>query len=295
MTASVLDPAVGVVAARPFRRRSLFRRLLRRPAAVVALSFIVLVVVLAIASPLIAPYDPQQQALDETFAPLGPAHWLGTDNLGRDVASRIIYATRYALAAPAIAVGVALLLGVPTALIAGLRRGWIDSVLSRVADTTLSLPGLAFALAIVAVMGPGLVNAMIALGITFAPRMFRVVRSATLAVAQETFVTSARAIGSGMPRILVSHVLPNIAAPLMVQTTVLMAVSLIAEAGLSFLGLGVQPPEASWGTMLNNAYQNQFQAPFGMVAPGIAIILTALAFNTLGDAIRDEIADRGRR
>lgn len=288
-------PAVPTVVVRQPRRRSMFGRLLRRPAAVIAMAYLLVVVVLAVFAPVIAPYDPQQQALNQTFAPLGAEHWLGSDNLGRDVASRIIYATRYALAAPAIAVGVALVLGVPTALIAGLRRGWIDSVLSRVADTTLSLPGLAFALAIVAVMGPGLVNAMIALGITFAPRMFRVVRSASLAVAQETFVTSAKAIGSGMPRILVSHVLPNIAAPLMVQTTVLMAVSLIAEAGLSFLGLGVQPPDASWGTMLNNAYQNQFQTPFGMVAPGIAIIVTALAFNALGDAIRDEIADRGRR
>lgn len=287
--------AVLTTTARPRRRRSLFFRLLRRPAAVIALAYLLLVVLLAILAPVVAPYDPQQQALDETFAPLGPDHWLGTDNLGRDTASRIIYATRFALAAPLIAVGVALILGVPTALIAGLRRGWIDTVLSRAADTTLSLPGLAFALAIVAVMGPGLVNAMIALGITFAPRMYRVVRSAALAVSAETFIMSARAIGSSMPRILVSHVLPNIAAPLMVQTTVLMAVSLIAEAGLSFLGLGVQAPEASWGTMLNNAYQNQFQAPFGMVAPGIAIIITALAFNTLGDAIRDEIADRGRR
>lgn len=287
--------ALSATVVRQPRRRSMFRRLLRRPAAAIAITYLLLVVILAVLAPVIAPYDPQQQALDQTFAPLGAEHWLGADNLGRDTASRIIYATRYALAAPAIAVGVALVLGVPTALIAGLRRGWIDSVLSRIADTTLSLPGLAFALAIVAVMGPGLVNAMIALGITFAPRMFRVVRSAALAVAQETFVTSAKAIGSGMPRILVSHVLPNIAAPLMVQTTVLMAVSLIAEAGLSFLGLGVQAPDASWGTMLNNAYQNQFQAPFGMVAPGIAIIVTALAFNTLGDAIRDEIADRGRR
>jgi peptide/nickel transport system permease protein len=287
--------AVPLSTAPRIRRLSLMGRLLRRPAAVVAMGYILLIVLLAVLAPIVAPFPPQQQSLDDTFAPLGAEHWLGTDNLGRDVASRIIYATRYALLAPAIAVGVALMLGVPTALVAALRRGWIDAVLSRIADTTLSLPGLAFALAIVAVMGPGIVNAMVALGITFAPRMYRVVRSASLGVAQETFIMSARAIGSSVPRILVSHVLPNIAAPLMVQTTVLMAVSLIAEAGLSFLGLGVQPPDASWGTMLNVAYQNQFQTPFGMVAPGVAIILTALAFNTLGDAIRDAIADRGHR
>lgn len=277
------------------RRRSLLRRVVVRPAAAIALGYLIVLVLFAVLAPVIARYDPQQQVLSETFAPISADHWLGTDNLGRDVASRIVYGARYALIAPAISVGIALLIGLPTALLAGLRRGWVDAVMSRLADTTLSLPGLAFALAIVAVMGPGLVNAMIALGITFAPRMYRVVRGASLAVAEETFISSARAIGSSTPRILVSHMLPNIAAPLLVQTTVLMAVALIAEAGLSFLGLGVQPPDASWGTMLNVAYQNQFQAKFGMVAPGVAIILTALAFNTLGDAVRDEIANRGRR
>lgn len=295
MTVVSAAASVSVPTVRARRRRPPVLRLLRRPSAVIAIAYLLLLVALALLAPVIAPYDPQQQSLDETFATPGAAHWLGTDNLGRDVASRLISATRYALAVPLIAVGIAILLGVPAALVAGLRRGWTDTVLSRIADATLSLPGLAFALAIVAVMGPGLVNAMIALGITFAPRMFRVVRSATLAVVEETFVMSAKAIGGSTARILVSHVLPNIAAPLLVQTTVLMAVSLLAEAGLSFLGLGVRPPDASWGTMLNIAYQNQFQAPLGMVAPGVAIILTALALNTLGDAIRDEIADRGRR
>ncbi|GGP04232.1 hypothetical protein GCM10012278_19040 [Nonomuraea glycinis] len=190
--------------------------------------------------------------------------------------------------------GVALLIGLPLGLWAGLRRGAVDAIAGRLADTILSLPALVAALAIIAVLGPGLVNAMLSIGIIFAPGLFRVVRGATLAVAEETFVDSAVAIGSSTRRTLWVHILPNIAAPLLVQVTILMGVALLVEASLSFIGLGVQPPDASWGSMLKAAYTNQFHSPFAVVPSGVAMVLTVLAFNTIGDSIRDAVGLRRR-
>jgi peptide/nickel transport system permease protein len=259
---------------------------------VVAASFLLLLVVVAVFAPVIAPYDPNKQVLADRLQGPSAQHWLGTDDLGRDVLSRLIHAADLALLAPLISVGVAILIGVPTGLWAGLRRGWVDAVFSRIADALLSLPGLAFALAIVAVLGPGLVNAMVAMGIVFAPNLFRVVRGAALAVAEESYIESARAIGCSTARIVWVHVLPNIAAPFLVQTTILMGVALLAEASLSFLGLGVQPPDSSWGSMLEVAYQNQYRAPFAVLPAGTALVLTVLAFNTIGDCIRDAVARR---
>jgi peptide/nickel transport system permease protein len=276
-------------------RRRYLRLLLGRPSSVVALGFVLVLAALAVLAPWLSPYDPFAQDLAGKFAPWSGEHLLGTDELGRDVVTRLLYAIKLALLAPLISVGVALVLGVPTGLWAGLSRGWVDAVLSRIADALLSLPGLAFALAIIAVVGPGLTNVMIALGIVFTPSLFRVVRGAALAVAKEPFIDAARSIGSSTPRILWVHVLPNVAAPLLVQATILMGLALLSEAGLSFLGLGVQPPEASWGSMLRSAYENQFEAPLSVLPPGIAVVLTVLAFNTLGDAIRDAMSGRGRR
>lgn len=284
--------AVSMTVSRRVIRPSLFRQAMRSPAFALAVGFLVFLVLIAILAPLVAPYDPDQQELANRLAGPSAAHLLGTDDLGRDVLSRLIYASRLALLAPLIAVGVAVLLGVPTGLLAGLRRGWADAVTGRVADTLLSLPGLAFALAIVAVLGPGLANAMVAMGIVFAPNLYRVVRGATISVANETYVESARAIGCSTRRILWSHIMPNIAAPFLVQVTILMGVSLLAEASLSFLGLGVQAPDSSWGSMLQVAYQNQYTAPFSVVPPGIALVLVVLAFNTIGDTARDVLAKR---
>ncbi|SHK50847.1 peptide/nickel transport system permease protein [Pseudonocardia thermophila] len=298
MTATtVTAPSTAAAAPLPVESpwRQALRRLLRRPSSVVALGFLLVLIVLAVLAPWVAPHDPLVQDLESSFAPYTAQHWLGTDDLGRDVASRLIHAIRLALLAPLISVGVAVLLGVPTGLWAGLARGWVDAVLSRLADALLSLPGLAFALAIIAVVGPGLANVMVALGIVFAPTLFRVVRGAAMAVAEEPFIDAARSIGSRTWRILWVHVLPNVAAPLLVQATILMGLALLSEAGLSFLGLGVQPPEASWGSMLRTAYDNQFEAPLAVLPPGIAVVLTVLAFNTIGDAIRDVMTARGRR
>lgn len=284
--------ATAAVSAPPRGRSRVLRVLLRRPSFVVALSLLALLVFVAIAAPLVAPQDPTAQTLADRLQGPSAAHLLGTDNLGRDVLSRLIYAARLALLAPLIAVGVAVLIGVPAGLVAGLSGGWVDSVTGRIFDTLLSLPGLAFALAVVAVIGPGLVNAMVAMGIVFAPSLYRVVRGAALDVAAESYIESARAIGCSLRRVIWVHVLPNIAAPVLVQVTILMGVALLAEASLSFLGLGVQPPNSSWGSMLQVAYQNQYRAPLGVLPAGTALVLTVLSFNTIGDAVRDVVARR---
>ncbi|MFI7673098.1 ABC transporter permease [Actinophytocola sp. NPDC049390] len=279
--------------ARP-RRGQVVRAVLRKPAGAASVGFVALLALLAVLGPLVTPHDPDAQNLAIRFAGPSWSHWFGTDDFGRDVLSRMIEASRITIIAPLISVGIAVLIGLPVGMLAAIRGGWVDTVAGRLADTVLALPALVGALAIVAILGPGLVTTMIAVGIIFTPTMFRVVRGASVAVAEETFVSSATAIGSSRRRILVVHVLPNIAAPLMVQVTILMGVALLVEASLSFLGLGVQPPDASWGSMLEAAYANQFKAPFAVVPPGAAMVLTVLAFNTIGDAIRDAVGIRRR-
>ena len=275
-------------------RTRVLREVLRKPAAAVSIGYVPLLVVLAIGGRWIAPHDPDVQDLGNRFAGPSLEHWFGTDDFGRDVASRIINAAAVTISAPAISVGIAVAIGLPLGLWAAVRGGWVDAITGRLADTVLALPALVGALAIVAVLGPGLVTTMIAVGIIFSPAIFRVVRGAALAVTEETFIRAADAVGSSRRRTLWVHVLPNIAAPLLVQTTILMGVALLVEASLSFLGLGVQPPDASWGSMLKAAYANQFDAPYAVVPPGIAMVLTVLAFNTIGDAIRDAVGLRRR-
>jgi peptide/nickel transport system permease protein len=285
---------MSTVVVRSSQSRRVVQAIVRRPASATAAGFLLVLIFFAVAGSLVYPHNPDAQDLGNRFAGLSWSHLLGTDEFGRDVASRIIQASRIAIIAPLISVGVALLIGLPFGLWAGLRRGVVDAIAGRLADTLLSLPALVGALAIVAVLGPGLVNAMIAVGIIFSPGLFRVVRGATLSVAEETFVDSAEAIGSSTRRTLWVHILPNIAAPLMVQVTIVMGVALLAEASLSFIGLGVQPPEASWGSMLKAAYSNQYDAPWAVVPPGAAMLLTVLAFNTIGDSIRDAFGLRRR-
>lgn len=295
-TAVVATPTPGPPPsgrARP-RRGQVVRAVLRKPAAAVSVGFVAVLVLLAVLGPLVAPHDPDAQDLAIRFAGPSGSHLFGTDDFGRDVLSRMIEASRITILAPLISVGIAVAIGLPLGMLAAIRRGWVDAIAGRLADTVLALPALVGALAIVAILGPGLVTTMIAVGIIFTPTMFRVVRGAAVSVAEETFVRSATAIGSSRRRILVVHILPNIAAPLLVQVTILMGVALLVEASLSFLGLGVQPPDASWGSMLKAAYANQFKAPFAVVPPGAAMVLTVLAFNTIGDAIRDAVGIRRR-
>lgn len=256
--------------------------------------FLVLLVVLAAFAPLIATHSPADQNLLNAFASPSREHWLGTDHFGRDVFSRIVYACRITVVGPPLAITVAAVIGVPTGLLAGFRRGIFDLVAGRIADTLLSLPSFVTALAIVAVLGPSLINAMIAIGIAYSPSLFRLTRGATMEAARETYVESANAIGSSTFRTLRSHVLPSISGPLLVQGTLLMGVALIIEASLSFLGLGVRPPTPSWGAMLRAAYDNQYQAPYSVIPPGVAMVLTVLAINSVGDAVSDRVADERR-
>lgn len=293
---SAVDTAAPAAPARPAARwRGILRAVVTRPPAVLALAWLGLLLFAAVAAPLVAPHDPAAQELTNRFAPYSSEHWLGTDDFGRDVLSRLIYASRITLIAPFIAVGVAAALGVPFGMLAGLRRGFFDAVTGRIADTLLSLPGFVCALAIIAVLGPSLVNAMIAVGVAFAPGLFRVARGATLGAAEETYVESARTIGCSTSRTLSVHILPNIAGPLLVQVTLLMGISLLLEASLSFLGLSVQAPTASWGTMLRDAYDAQHSDRLAFVPPGIAMLFTVWAFNTIGDTLRDVLAGRSTR
>lgn len=271
------------------------RQVVSRPLSAIALVYVLLWAVIAVAAPLIAPYDPSLQALDNRLVGPGGDHLLGTDEFGRDVLSRIIYGARIALLAPLVSIAAAILIGVPIGLWAGLRKGKVDAIAGRLADTLLSLPGIVIALAVIAVVGPGLVNVMLAVGILFAPTLFRIVRGSTLAVAEETFIESATAVGSSTRRTIWVHILPNIAAPLMVQVTLLMGLSLLIEASLSFLGIGVQPPTPSWGAMLRDAYENQYRAPFAALPSGIAVCTLVLSFNIVGDSIRDSLTARRRR
>lgn len=266
------------------------RRMLQSKVNVACLVYLALLVLVAVLAPLIAPQAPQAQDLAERFKPpLSPDHLLGTDQLGRDTFSRLVYAARVSLIAPLIAVAVAFVLGVPFGLLAGYLGGAFDWLVSRVADALIALPALVLALALVGVLGPSLTNAMIAVGVAYAPRLLRVVRGATLVVREETYVEASRVVGCSTSRLMFFHVLPNVRSPLLVQLSLLMGGSLLAEASLSFLGLGVQPPDASWGSMLRTAFENNFSGPWLAWFPGLAIVVTVLSFNLLGDGIRDAV------
>jgi peptide/nickel transport system permease protein len=257
-----------------------------------ALFVLVGFVVIAILAPQIAPYDPNLQDLVARLERSSSAHWLGTDEYGRDQLSRLIFGARISLAAALEVVGVGLVLGVPAGVMAGFFPGLIDGALSRISDALMSVPSLVLALTIVAVLGQGLGSAMFAVGLVFAPRFFRVARASTLDVRQETFIEASFAIGCTWWRVAWRHVLPNALSPLIVQVAVVLGAAITAEASLSFLGLGVQPPTASWGGMLASAYANLWEAPFLIYAPGIAIGVAVLAFTILGDEARAAFGTR---
>ncbi|WP_019631445.1 ABC transporter permease [Actinomadura atramentaria] len=293
MTAVLEKTAPERSTAGPVRRFA--TRLARQPLAVASAAVLVLLVLVAVAAPLLATHDPDATNLAARNLPAGGGHLFGTDDLGRDVYSRLLYGTRVTLLAPVIAVGVGAVLGVPAGLLAGYLGGPVDWLLSRVADALFALPGIVLAMAIVAVRGPSTANAMTAVGVLFAPRLFRVVRGATLSVRRAVFVDAARTIGAGTGRIVGHHVLPNVAAPIIVQFTVLLGFGVLMEAGLSFLGIGVQPPEASWGVLLRRGFDNLYAAPFQSVPPGVAITVLILAFQFLGDGMRDSLGKELRR
>ncbi|HEY3584577.1 MAG TPA: ABC transporter permease [Casimicrobiaceae bacterium] len=267
-------------------------RLLRRPAAAFGLVVIALFVALAIAAPLVAPYDPIGTSFSTVRKAPSAAHWFGTDEIGRDVLSRVIFGARASLAAGVVSVLISLAIGVPVGLLAGYAGGRTDMLISRITDALLACPFLILAIALAAFLGPSLTNAMIAIGISATPVFIRLTRGTTLAAKAEDYVLAARAIGNAPWRIAFRHVLPNIVPPLLVQATLAIAAAVIAEASLSFLGLGQQPPAPSWGSMLNTAQRFIGQAPWMAIWPGLAIFAAVLSFNLLGDGLRDALDPR---
>ena len=269
-----------------------WRRLKRRKGAMVGLVIVALLVLVAILAPWVAPYDPIATSWSLVRKPPSWAHWLGTDEVGRDILSRVIWGARASLSAGLVSVGIALGVGVPLGLLAGYAGGWIDSVLSRIVDAMLAVPFLILAIALAAFLGPSLTNAMIAIGVTATPIFVRLTRGQTLAAKVEDYVEAARAVGNPHWRIALRHVLPNIVPPLLVQMSLAIAGAIIAEAALSFLGLGQQPPAPSWGSMLNTAQRFISQAPWMAFWPGFAIFCAVLSFNLLGDGLRDALDPR---
>jgi peptide/nickel transport system permease protein len=271
-----------------------WRRLKQRKSAMLGLVVICVLILLAIFAPLIAPFDPAQQSWTAVRKAPSWAHWFGTDESGRDLLSRVIYGARASLLAGVVSVSIALTAGVPIGLLAGYRGGWIDALISRITDAMLACPNLILAIALAAFLGPSLTNAMIAIGITATPVFVRLTRGQVLAVKVEDYVEAARAVGNPGWRIAVKHILPNIMPALLVQATLAIAAAIIAEASLSFLGLGQQPPAPSWGSMLNTAQRFLTNAPWMAVWPGLAIFLSVLSFNLLGDGLRDALDPKER-
>ena len=295
MSTTVVAPAIVRPAVLPLSPAQLaLRRFVHRPVAVAGLAVIVLFIAVAIFAPLIAPYDPVATSWTAIRKAPSLVHWMGTDENGRDVLSRVVFGARASLLAGVVAVLIAAGIGVPAGLLAGFAEGWVDIVLSRVTDAMLACPFLILAIALAAFLGPDLTNAMIAIGVSTAPRFMRVARAATLDASSNDYVEAARAIGNPGWRVAVRHVLPNIVPPVLVQGTLAIAAAIIAEASLSFLGLGQQPPAPSWGSMLNSAQRFLEQAPWLAVFPGLAIFLVVLSFNLVGDGLRDALDPRGR-
>jgi peptide/nickel transport system permease protein len=287
-TAALLKTADAVET--PFRRA--LRRLFRRKGAIFGLAIIVLFLAIAILAPLLTPYDPIVQSWTAVRKPPSALHWFGTDDLGRDILVRVFYGTRASLMAGVISVGIALAIGVPLGLAAGTLGGFFDALIGRLTDAMLACPFLILAIALAAFLGPSLGNAMIAIGVTTTPIFIRLTRGQVLAVNVEEYVEAARAIGNPRWRIALVHILPNILPALLVQATLSIAAAIIAEASLSFLGLGQQPPDPSWGSMLNSAQRFLINAPWMAVWPGLAIFLTVLSFNLVGDGLRDALNPR---
>jgi peptide/nickel transport system permease protein len=286
-------PAASASREAPWRR--MLGRLAIRRGAMLGAVVVLLFVLIAIFAPLIAPYDPIATSWSAVRKPPSLAHLLGTDEIGRDVLSRVIYGARASLLAGVVSVSISLALGVPIGLIAGYVGGIIDALLMRMTDALLACPFLILAIALAAFLGPNLLNAMVAIGISAMPAFIRLTRAQTLATKVEDYVRAARAMGNPHWRILLRHVLPNILPAILVQATLALAAAIIAEASLSFLGLGQQPPAPSWGSMLNTARSFLAQAPWMAWWPGLAIFVVVLSFNLLGDGLRDALDPRATR
>jgi len=274
-------------------RRSISGAVRRQPLAAIGIALLLIFVVCAVFAPWLAPQDPAQ--LDLTGRLMGPsaAHWFGTDELGRDILSRILFGARISLIVAVSVVGLSLAVGLVVGGLAGFYGGWTDTVVNiYVTNAFMALPGILLAIAFVAFMGPGLGNVILALAISGWVGYARLVRAQVMAVKEKEFVEAARALGASDLRIMGRHILPNILQPLIVQAAIGMAGAVLAEATLSFLGLGVPPPTASWGSMLNDARSHLFDSPHMVVFPAVAVMLCVLSFNFIGDALRDWLDPR---
>jgi len=256
--------------------------------------FLGLLVVMALFSSTLVPYDPNTQNLLHTLKGPSSEHWLGTDRFGRDLLSRLLVGSQVTLLAGFEGAGVAALLGVPTGLLAGYVGKKTGFLLNWSSETLMSMPPLVLALAIIGIRGPGITNAMIAIGVILSPRMFRVARNAAITIRGETYFEAARCSGCSTSRILLSHVLPNASGPLLIQASFSVGLAVLYEAALSFLGLGAQVPQASWGSMIHDAYQSLFTTSFGLFPPSLMIVLTVYAFAAMGDGMRDALGRDSR-
>jgi peptide/nickel transport system permease protein len=274
------------------RGRETLAALLANRLAVIGLVVLFVLVIIAVLGERIAPYEINEINIAARLQGPSAEHWFGTDELGRDILSRVIVAARVSLQVGFIAVGLAMAAGVPIGLIAGYYRGWLDAALMRTMDVLFSFPAILLAIAVLAVLGPGIGNAMIAIGIVYTPIFARITRGSVLVVSQEVYVRAARSLGARDGRIIFRHILPNVLGPIIVQTTLSLAFAILSEAALSFLGLGVQPPNPAWGRMLSEGRNFFEQAPWMGIFPGLAILGTVMAFNFVGDGLRDALDPR---
>jgi ABC-type dipeptide/oligopeptide/nickel transport system permease subunit len=280
------------------RERAMWRRFCQNRGAIVGLAIVCLFAAMALVAPLATTYDPEQARLEQKLLEPSAAHLLGTDHLGRDILARLAYGARYSLVICLAAVAVGLVIGVPLGAISGFYGGWLDLLIQRVIDVLLSFPGFLLALALVAVLGVGITNVVIAVGLGVVPACVRLMRASTLSIRTREYVEAARASGAGAASIIWRHVLPNALAPVVIQGTLGLGATLLTAAGLGFLGLGVQQPTPEWGSMLGEGRSYIFSNPNLATFPGVAIFLTVLGFNLAGDGLRDAldpIVDRERR
>ena len=292
------DPFVGLTAIPetgdnpdelPERRPGFWVRFLHQRWAIAGLIFLLIVIVAAICAPLIAPHPPDAADINAVNAGPSPSHWLGTDDLGRDILSRLIWGARISLRASFEIVGLAAVIAIPLGLVAGFFRGAVDSVIMRTMDALFSFPPLIMALTVAALLGADINDAAIAIAIVFVPSFVRLLRGEVIAVREEAYIESARSLGATSKRLLGRHVVPNVASPIIIQLALALGFALLIEAGLSFLGIGEQPPTPSWGGMLQEGFQFINSAPWAVIFPGLAIMLTVLAFNLVADGLRDAL------
>jgi len=287
--------AATVAVAPPRRIAALaWRRAVRSTNLVVGAAILIVVIGSAVFAPQIAPYSPIDQAFSDQLRSPSPVHWFGTDEFGRDIFSRVIYGARIALVIGTLADGIAVLLGVLLGVVAGYFGGRVDAAIMRSVDVMLAFPYLLLAMIVVAILGPSLTNAMIAIGIVYTPQFARLVRGAVLGIRGQEFVEAAGAVGAGAVRILGRHVLPNVLSPIIVLATLTVGFTIVETAGLSFLGLGATPPTPEWGSMLATGRSFMLTAPWIATFPGLAILVTVVGFNLVGDGLRDLLDPRLR-